>query len=147
MSIYAQKGIYDTLVEKLGAAVATLKSGAPDDESTELGPLSSLAHLERVSKAVEEAKATGHIKVITGGESARVMAITMRRRCWLAHYRTMPSCKEVFGPVASVTPFDNEEQVVNWRTTASTDLHLRYGRKMWAGRIASAHGCNMVVPG
>ncbi|HFV0577998.1 TPA: aldehyde dehydrogenase family protein, partial [Escherichia coli] len=44
--IYAQKGIYDTLVEKLGAAVATLKSGAPDDESTELGPLSSLAHLE-----------------------------------------------------------------------------------------------------
>ena len=37
--IYAQKGIYDTLVEKLGAAVATLKSGAPDDESTELGPL------------------------------------------------------------------------------------------------------------
>ncbi len=93
--IYAQKGIYDTLVEKLGAAVATLKSGAPDDESTELGPLSSLAHLERVSKAdAEEAKATGHIKVITGGEKRkRVMAITMRRRCWLAHYRTMPSCK------------------------------------------------------
>ncbi len=62
VGFYAQKGIYDTLVEKLGAAVATLKSGAPDDEFTELGPLSSLAHLERVSKAVEEAKATGHIK-------------------------------------------------------------------------------------
>lgn len=58
-------------MEKLGAAVATLKSGAPDDESTELGPLSSLAHLERVSKAVEEAKATGHIKVITGGEKRK----------------------------------------------------------------------------
>lgn len=72
--IYAQKGIYDTLVEKLGAAVATLKSGAPDDESTELGPLSSLAHLERVSKAVEEAKATGHIKVITGGEKLLLCA-------------------------------------------------------------------------
>ncbi len=57
--------------KKLGAAVATLKSGAPDDESTELGPLSSLAHLERVSKAVEEAKATGHIKVITGGEKRK----------------------------------------------------------------------------
>ncbi len=55
----------------MGAAVATLKSGAPDDESTELGPLSSLAHLERVSKAVEEAKATGHIKVITGGEKRK----------------------------------------------------------------------------
>ncbi len=34
----------------------------------------------------------------------------------------------------SVTLFDNEEQVVNWAMTASTDLHPRYGRKMWAGR-------------
>ncbi|MGA0525506.1 aldehyde dehydrogenase family protein, partial [Escherichia coli] len=38
--IYAQNGIYDTLVEKLVAAVATLKSAAPDDESTQHGPLS-----------------------------------------------------------------------------------------------------------
>ncbi|MFP1527687.1 aldehyde dehydrogenase family protein [Escherichia coli] len=30
-----------------------------------------MAHLERVSKAVEEAKATGHIKVITGGEKRK----------------------------------------------------------------------------
>lgn len=43
--IYAQKGIYPALVEKLGAAVASLKMGAPDDASTELGPLSSAAHL------------------------------------------------------------------------------------------------------
>jgi aminobutyraldehyde dehydrogenase len=39
--------------------VASLKMGAPDDESTELGPLSSQAHLERVTKAVDEAKALG----------------------------------------------------------------------------------------
>jgi aminobutyraldehyde dehydrogenase len=36
--IYAQQGVYDALVEKLGAAVASLKMGAPDDETTELGP-------------------------------------------------------------------------------------------------------------
>lgn len=34
--IYAQKGIYDTLVEKLGAAVATLKSGALTTSSRSL---------------------------------------------------------------------------------------------------------------
>ncbi|WP_122991028.1 aldehyde dehydrogenase family protein, partial [Escherichia coli] len=55
--IYAQKGIYDALVEKLGAAVASLKIGPPNDESTELGPVSSQAHLDRVTKAVDEAKA------------------------------------------------------------------------------------------
>ncbi len=51
--IYAQRGIYDALVEKLGNAVSSLK-WAPEDKSTELGPLSSLAHLKRVTAAVEE---------------------------------------------------------------------------------------------
>ncbi len=68
--IYAQQGIYDQLVEKLGAAVASLKMGAPEDAATELGPLSSLAHLERVSAAVEAARALPHIKVVTGGSRA-----------------------------------------------------------------------------
>ncbi len=53
--IYAQKGIYAALVEKLGAAVASLKMGAPEEATTELGPLSSAAHLARVSKAVDDA--------------------------------------------------------------------------------------------
>ena len=113
----------------------------------ELGPLSSLAHLERVSKAVEEAKATGHIKVITGGEKRKGNGYYYAPTLLAGALQDDAIVqKEVFGPVVSVTLFDNEEQVVNW-ANASTDLHLRYGRKMWAGRIASAHGCNMVVPG
>ncbi len=45
--IYAQKRHLRYAGGKLGAAVATLKSGSPDDEPTELGV--SLAHLERAS--------------------------------------------------------------------------------------------------
>ncbi|HCC09912.1 MAG TPA: gamma-aminobutyraldehyde dehydrogenase, partial [Atlantibacter hermannii] len=66
--VYAQSGIYARLVEKLGEAVGSLKYGAPYDESTELGPLSSQAHLDRVTQAVNEAKALDHIHVVTGGE-------------------------------------------------------------------------------
>jgi aminobutyraldehyde dehydrogenase len=36
--IYAQEGIYE-FVEKLGAAVSSIKYGLQDDPSTELGPL------------------------------------------------------------------------------------------------------------
>src|SRR5699024_4982477 len=51
--IYDEKSSYETLVTTLCAAVATLKSRAPDDESMELGPLSSPAHPYRANKAVE----------------------------------------------------------------------------------------------
>ncbi len=78
--IHAQQGIYDQLVEKLGAAVASLKMGAPEDAATELGPLSSLAHLERVSAAVKP-WALPHIKVVTGGSRADGAGYYFSRRC------------------------------------------------------------------
>ena len=147
--IYAQKGIYDTLVEKLGAAVATLKSGAPDDESTELGPFSSLAHLERVSKAVEEAKATGHIKVITGGEKrkgnerllcADAAGWRIAGRCHRAK-RGIWSGSECYALRQRRTGGElGEWQPVR---TCIFGMDERCGQ----GRIASARGCNMVVPG
>lgn len=88
--IYAQKGIYPALVEKLGAAVASLKMGAPEDAATELGPLSSAAHLSRVCQAVDQAKALGHISVVTGGSKKEGLATTSSRPCWRGQNRTMP---------------------------------------------------------
>ncbi|MNP84199.1 Gamma-aminobutyraldehyde dehydrogenase [compost metagenome] len=65
-----QKAVYPEFVRKLGEAVSSIKCGLQDDPATEMGPLITQEHLERVEGFVNRAKEQPHIEVVTGGKRA-----------------------------------------------------------------------------
>lgn len=115
--VYVHRSIFDTFVEKLKASAERLVLGDPFDPATDMGPLISQTHREKVLGYFELAKELG-ATVVTGGGVPRL------GDPWWGGFFVEPTIltglpedsriqkEEIFGPVCHITPFDDEDEVL-----------------------------------
>jgi betaine-aldehyde dehydrogenase len=106
--ILVQRSVFDRFLELLEPAVRAVKVGAPGEESTEMGPLVSKAHFESVSSFLDDGT-----RVAFRGTAPSGPGYWMPPTVLLPGSRTeRVVTDEIFGPVVSVLPFDDEADAI-----------------------------------
>ena len=103
--ILVERSAYDRFLELLVEATRGVKVGDPSDEATEMGPLISAAHRETVSSFVDG-------DVAFQGETPDGAGFWFPCTLVEASNDDRVAREEVFGPVAAVIPFADEEEAL-----------------------------------
>ncbi len=138
--ILVERPAYEEVKQRLVAAARALRIGDPLDPATEQGSLVSQQHFQKVMGCLELAKEEGG-RVLCGGKRARLDG-----RCrggWFVEPTVIeglgPSCRtnqeEIFGPVATLQPFDTADEAVQLANAT------RYGlaASIWTRDLSRAH--------
>jgi aminomuconate-semialdehyde/2-hydroxymuconate-6-semialdehyde dehydrogenase len=133
--IFVDRRIHDEFVERFASATKALRIGDPMDADTDVGALISAAHLEKVTGYIALAKeeggtiAAGGNRVDRRGFYVEPTVITgLTCDCRVLQ-------EEIFGPVVTITPFDDDEEAVRFANST------RYGLSatVWTRDLQRAH--------
>jgi acyl-CoA reductase-like NAD-dependent aldehyde dehydrogenase len=108
-----QADIYDAFLDRFLEAAGALRQGDPRDDATDIGPLITREHFERVDGFVQRAKADGAKALLGGGPNEELGGLFYRPTLFAdAPAGSEILTQEVFGPVLTVQPFSDEGEAV-----------------------------------
>ncbi|MBX9609373.1 MAG: aldehyde dehydrogenase family protein [Gammaproteobacteria bacterium] len=133
-----QESIADAFLDKFIALAESIKLGDPLAPDTEMGPLTSRLHQQRVLAYIETAKREGN-RILTGGgvpESPELSAgCFLRPTVVEARPGDTVFREEVFGPFVCVTRFKDEAEAI----ALANDTAYGLGSGLWTTNLARAH--------
>ena len=133
--LLVERSIYTAFCDAFVARVQALRIGDPVDPDTQFGPLVSQAHFDKVMAALAAARDEG-ARVLCGGTA-------LDRPGWFVAPTVLDGLgpdavtnrEEIFGPVATVQPFDSESEAL--ALANATDYGL--SASIWTRDLDRAH--------
>ena len=138
--VYVERPIFEEFVARLKTAVEGLKIGPPEDEASNLGPLVSHKHRDKVMSYYQQAVEDG-ATVVTGG-GVPEMPGELAGGAWvqptiwtgLSDDSTVVT-DEIFGPCCHIRPFDTEDEAI----ALANSLPYGLASAIWTENVSRAH--------
>ena len=135
-----QRGVYDAFVAALSARAHAIRIGDPTSPDTQMGPLISAAQRDKVSRLIQTGTDEG--ARLTAGGGVPKLPEPLRGGFFLqptvladATMEMTVAREEIFGPVAIVIPFDDEDDAVRM----ANDNRYGLGAGVWTTDVGRAH--------
>ena len=132
--LLVESSIYDDVVSQMSDFAGQVKVGDPLDAETQMGSLISSAHRDKVHGFVERGTGEG-AEVVAGGEVPDGAGAFYPPTVVAATNDLEIAQEEVFGPVVTVTPFEDEKDAVR----LANDVRYGLMATVWTGDPARGH--------
>ena len=114
--LYVQRGVAQAFLDKLIARAARIRVGMPDAPDSQMGPIASFAHRDKIESMVDAARTAG-CEVLLGGtrpQDERLAGGAFYLPTILGGLKqdALVVREEIFGPVLCALPFDDEDDLL-----------------------------------
>lgn len=138
--ILVQRTILDEFLQRFKQAASELKVGDPQDSDTNMGPVVSEEHYQKVTSYLDIAKAE-NAQLIYGGKRPALEdrlqdGYYLEPTIYLQEDPTTRLCQEeIFGPIVTIVPFDTEEEALE----IANDTDYGLNGVIWTESLTRAH--------